>query len=607
MSYIPLNVHSHYSLLLGLSKPEHIARRCIEIGAKSCAITDLGSISGAISFLKKMKEHSIKPLIGCKFIIKDINDTNITLIAKNMDGWKSLVKLVSISNSKDRFEQKPKVIIDDFKKINCDNLICITGYYGSSLWDMCSSDNEPKHNYLDLAKIHIDNLKNIFNHLFIEIALFDNTYKNIANAMREIAKINNIPKLAGIESYYANIDDCADQRLLLCSNLKTTLPEATKKILANMDTGFNRFFTSDNHYILDNETINTLYTEDEINNTKVIADLCEEYSPLSKPALPNFSTPKEFDSDAEYLRHLCRLGWKNKIANIIPKDMHHIYADRIKKELEILQGAHLSSYFLIVSDILNYIKEKGWIPGPGRGSAAGCLVSYLIGITSIDPIKYNLLFERFYNAGRNTKDRISMPDIDVDVPVTYRDDVITYIKNKYGWSKVSQMITFSTLKGRGALKEVLRIYDNLSFEEMNKITKNIPDEAKIADELHDLKDEDGFASIIMWTLENDGDKLKEWCYLDNKELKGPLAKRFEQAIRMEGTKYHQSKHAAGIAISASHLDNICPMIYDTKTDQNIAGLEMSDLESLGIIKFDILGIALLDKIMNVNSHLSERI
>ena len=195
-----------------------------------------------------------------------------------------------------------------------------------------------------------------------------------------------------------------------------------------------------------------------------------------------------------------------------------------------------------------------------------------------------------------------MPDIDVDVPITHRDEIISYIKEKYGYDKVSQMITFNTLKGRGALKEVLRVYDNISFEEMNNITKHIPDEAKIADELQEIRDEEGTASIIRWALENSPEKFKDWCEIDeNGQLIGPLAKRFEQAIRIEGTKYNQSKHAAGIAISAQPLNTICPMIFDTKTNQNIAGLEMNDLDALGVIKFDILGIALLDKIMHVNS------
>lgn len=214
------------------------------------------------------------------------------------------------------------------------------------------------------------------------------------------------------------------------------------------------------------------------------------------------------------------------------------------------------------------------------------------------------MFDRFYNAGRNSKDHISMPDIDVDVPINKREDIIEYIKNQYGQDKVSQMITFNTIKGRGALKDVLRVYGNISFEEMNKITKNIPDEAKIADELQEMKEETGESSIIRWALENNPDKLREWCFIDEKnELQGPLAKRFEQAIRLEGTKSNQSKHAAGIAISSHPLKESCPMVYDSKNDQLIAGMEMQDLESIGIIKFDILGVAMLDKVMTITDLL----
>ena len=241
-----------------------------------------------------------------------------------------------------------------------------------------------------------------------------------------------------------------------------------------------------------------------------------------------------------------------------------------------------------------------------HNSAAGCLVSYLIGITNIDPIKYSLLFERFYNEGRNTADNISMPDIDVDIPIEKREMVIQYIKDKYGSDKVSQMVTFNTIKGRGALKDVLRVYGNITFEEMNKITKNIPDESKIADDLQEMKEETGEASIVRWALENDNDKLKEWCFIDEKgQLQGLLSKRFEQAIRLEGTKSNQSKHAAGIAISSEPLNELCPMVYDSKNDQLIAGMEMQDLESIGIIKFDILGVALLDKVMTIRDLLNE--
>ena len=201
---------------------------------------------------------------------------------------------------------------------------------------------------------------------------------------------------------------------------------------------------------------------------------------------------------------------------------------------------------------------------------------------------------------------VSMPDIDVDIPIEKRGEIIKYIKDKYGHDKVSQMITFNTIKGRAALKDVLRVYGNVTFEEMNKITKNIPEESKISDELQTMKEETGEASILGWALENCVDKLKDYCYYNEQgELEGPFAKRFEQAIRLEGTKSNQSKHAAGIAISAEPLAEICPMIYDSKNKQLIAGMEMQDLESIGVIKLDILGIAYLDKIMDIRETLLE--
>jgi DNA polymerase-3 subunit alpha len=442
---------------------------------------------------------------------------------------------------------------------------------------------------------------------FLEAQLMDSEnspiQKILTDAMRELAKHTSTKIIATPDAHYCRKEDAIDQRVLLCNNLKTTFPEISRKITNDEEVPLGCFFTSDNFHILSQEEIRSFHTEEEIENTNFVANLCEEYSILDKPQLPPFPCPNNLD-DAEYLRELCRNGWREKIANDIPKEDHGKYVDRIKYELDVLQGAGLSSYFLIVQDIVNYVRSNNWLPGPGRGSAAGCLVSYLIGITSIDPIKYNLLFDRFYNAGRNSKDHISMPDIDVDVPINKRENVIEYIKQCYGKDKVSQMITFNTIKGRGAIKDVLRVYGNISFDEMNKITKSIPDESKIADDLQEMKEETGEASIIRWALENQPDKLREWCFIDEKnELQGPLAKRFEQAIRLEGTKSNQSKHAAGIAISANPLNISCPMVYDSKNEQMIAGMEMQDLESLGIIKFDILGVAMLDKIMTIRDIL----
>ncbi len=597
----------------GLSKPAQIAQRCSEIGVKSCALTDHGTISGAVQFYQKMTSIGVKPILGCELYISH-NDSKIKnkdnhrlshfiVLAKNYEGWRSLIKIVSACNDPDRFYHKPRISLTELADYLNGNILGICGHLGSYLPNLLIDKDAT-----ESKKIGIDfvsQMKEIFgnDNFFLESQLMDQQHipvqKELTEFIRDLSKITKTKIICTPDAHYCRKEDSADQRILLCNNLKTTLANINKKILNNEDAPMSCFFKSDNYHILSPEEIINIHTEEEIDNTNYVDSLCEEYSILHKPMLPQFKCPNGYNPD-EYLRELCRTGWKEKIANIIPKDKQQEYVDRVKNELDILQGAGLSSYFLIVQDIVNFVRHNNWLPGNGRGSAAGCLVSYLIGITGIDPIKYDLLFERFFNAARSN----AMPDIDVDVPINKRENIIQYIKDTYGHNKVSQMITFNTMKGRGALKEVLRVYDNISFEEMNRITKYIPDEAKIADELQEMKEETGEASIIRWALENNVDKLKEWCYLnDDGVLSGPMAKRFEQAIRLEGTKSNQSKHAAGVAISSQELSEVCPMIYDSKNHQKIAGMEMQDLESLGVIKFDILGIALLDKIMNISDIL----
>jgi DNA polymerase-3 subunit alpha len=242
--------------------------------------------------------------------------------------------------------------------------------------------------------------------------------------------------------------------------------------------------------------------------------------------------------------------------------------------------------------------------GPGRGSAAGCLISYLVGITEIDPIEFDLLFERFYNEGRNTADHVSLPDVDMDVPSDKREEIIVRLKEKYGVLNVGQMLTFGRLQGRSAIKEVLRVNDACGFAEMNEITKYIPDEAAISDQLAEMDEED--RSIILWALQNRANDLIDYCHINEEgNLVGDFAEYFQQAIDIEGTFRNQGKHAAGVVISASPLHQVCPMVNQKSGGEKIAGLEMNDLEALGHVKFDLLGLSLLDKLMKVKELIYE--
>ena len=612
--YIPLHNHTHYSLLDGLSRPEQIADKCAKFEMKSCAITDHGNICGAIQFYQKLKKKGIKPILGIELYICDKDSSlqekdnaslsHMLLLSKNLTGWKSLIKLVSQSNHPSKFYHKPRVSLKDLEGNMSDNFICMTGHLGSVIANHILDDNN---NLLpdasDIFNQRISYLYGIFGkkNVFIECQQMDRDYTKaqslLTNFYRDKALSDSDLKLiATCDAHYVNQEDAVDQRILLCNNLKTTFAEISKRENVPLQT----FFDSDKYYLLTPNEMKGIHTEIELKNTLLVDSMCEEYEILVPPQLPKFTCPEGL-LEKDYLYKLC----SNKLSSVNCSNIN-LYKDRLKSELNTINKAGLSGYFLIVKDIVDFIRSNNWLPGPGRGSAAGSLVSYLLEITSIDPIKYDLLFERFYNDGRNTEGRISMPDIDVDVPIDKREFVIQHMRDRYGVSKVSQMITFNTLKGRGALKEVLRVYGDISFEETNRITENIPDEAKIADELQEMKEEYGEASIIRWALENEGDKLSQWCSIDSDGiLSGPLSKRFEQAIRLEGTKCHQSKHAAGVAVSAQNLDEICPMIYDSKTEQTIAGLEMADLESLGVVKFDILGVALLDKIMNIRDMLKD--
>ena len=535
--YFPAHIHSDSSLLDGLSKPKNIAKRIVELGLDGCSLTDHGNVSNAVSFVKEMTKVEKKWVLGSELYIceqdasiktKDNRSlTHLVVLAKNLAGWRSLIKLTSQSNTPELLYYKPRLDVTRLAEHTKDgNLVSFSGHLGSAMASVLfdapklAFNSKTEQEAKSLLKVNWDvdakNLAldylNLFGkgNFYLEIQLIDKECLPcqivVANCLRQISQMTGIPCVATPDAHYCKKEDSADQRILLCTNLKTSLATVEAKIENDEDVMLGGFFKSNNYHIPSYEEMCALHTKEELENTLRIAEQCEQYNILSKPILPPFDCPS--GNSEEYLRQLCRDGWANKIKGKIPKYREQEYADRVKYELGVLQGAGLSSYFLIVQDIVGFVRKNKWMTSPGRGSAAGCLVSYLVGITGIDPIPYGLIFERFYNAGRNTATKVSMPDVDIDVPVQHRETIIEYIKNKYGHDKVAQIISFQTMKARGALKDVLRAYGSVTFDEMNRITEPIPDEAKIADQLQEMKEETGESSIIRWALENKADELE---------------------------------------------------------------------------------------------------
>jgi len=616
--YTPLHVHSEYSLLNGLSKCDQIAERTEKIGAKACALTDHASASGAVDFSRQMKDSGLKPLLGCELYVcmddlaanKDQANRigHQVIIAKNLQGWKDLLWVVSESNLKKNHKIIPRSDMDMIAKAGSQkNLISFSGHAGSILAKAISENDRLTPDWMKNGCYMARQLETMFGkgNFFIEIQMIDakiNKFAGmLANALRQISKATGIPCVATPDAHYCERDDAEDHHVLLCTKEKKSKDHLIRDIkMGRGSKTIDTFFRSNNYHIPSYEDMVQVHTAEELANTNLIADMCEDFSILKPPAPPEFKCPNGM-SPAEYLRKLSRDGWAKKMGHITSEHPDfEKYGERVNSELDIFTSIGLSSYFLIVNDILNFVRSKGYIVGPGRGSAAGCMVSNLLGITQVDPIKYNLIFERFYNAGRNSPGKISWPDIDFDIPKIARDDTINYIKDKYGEYNVAQIQTFQKLKGRASLTRVMAARGNIGFAEQKEITKCIPEEHKVTDELKEIEDEHGFSSSILWALEYNSKAVKPWCHLGKDgKLEGPMAKIFEQAIRLENTKIQSGTHAAGIVISNNPISESCPMVLDVKGKAYLAGYDGPSCEDSGLLKLDCLSLSSLDKIMDV--------
>ncbi len=663
MKWASLHNHDFYSLLDSAAKPKHIAKRCVELGYDSIAITNHGNISSAVQFINAMtgvcvcgeqevehpgkgkcrvrnstctkyEPYKLKPILGneiyvCKDepTIKNRDNrglSHLCVLAKNLDGWKQLVRLTSYTNRKENKYYFPRTNLDGIRQFADGNLLAFSGHPGSELANIIFEDYKSAYNSRTLQEaksfMHperkrilsskIEEYVDTFgiDNFFLEIQLLEPeimpAQKIIAEAMRWASKKHGLKLIATGDSHYVRKTDAVDQRVVLCTNLKTTMRAVNTALAEGDDVLLGGFFKSHNYAIPTVDDLLIHHTEDEIRNAYEVSQMIEAYDIRHDPRMPHFDLPSGFDSNDEYMKHLCREGWKQKISGKIARDEIPSYNERVKKELGIFLPAGLSPYFLVIQDLVQWAKEQDILVGKGRGSVAGCITAYLMGITGINSLKEGLIVERFYNDGRNVPGKAaSLPDIDTDFEIGRRQEVIERAKHKYGSDKVCQIVTFNSMKGRGALKDVLRAWD-VPFDVVNRITEPMPDEARIADELQEMREAGEEASIIRYCLESDPEPYKEFVVMnDDGELEGEYAKYFEQAIRLESTKRNISKHAAGLIISPTPLDELCPMYYDDGSDSYLACMEYPDLESMGLVKFDILGIAALDKLHGIQKML----
>lgn len=444
----------------------------------------------------------------------------------------------------------------------------------------------------------------------------------IVDCLREVSKKTGIPTIASSDPHYPTKEDAEYQRILVMTNLKQT-EETVKKQLEdadNLDTMI--FFGSNNFYIHSYDEMSKKFTEEELANTVKLSEQIEQYNITENPYIPKFDIPdyprdlphlSKYKNDSDrYLMHLCVDGAKKLKPWLKSQYKKEKYWERLQSETDIIFKIGLSDYFLVVDDIckaadnkpenssfdwrLN-LKNNGKISpiarGIARGSAAGCLISYFTGITGIDPVQHDLLFSRFFNAGRMSEGNISLPDIDLDFETGLdgRDWIIEYIRWKYGANKTAQILTFASMKGKGAIKDVFRVKGVPNhFDIANKITQCIAEEAAIADDIQEMKEGgDETYNILRWSLDN----IKEFQeYYSNPEYKDLI----DIAIKCEGVRRGTGRHPSGIVISNQDLNENFPMCYDTKSKEKIVGVDLKSAEKLGIAKFDILGVAVLSKL-----------
>ena len=525
------------------------------------AVTDHGAMFGTIDFYKACKANGVKPIIGCEVYVaprtrfdKEPNIDNkyyhLILLAKNNEGYKNLAKLVSLGYV-DGYYYKPRIDKEILEKYH-EGLICCSACLGGEIAQSILKDDLAKAE--EIALWH----KNIFGEdYYLEVQ--SNTLREqilVNQKLVELARKLNIPLVATNDSHYLKKEDYYNHEVLLCIQ--------TGKRMTDEDRM--KFQTND-FYIKSPEEMKEFFKNipEALENTVKIAEKCNVDFEFGHTILPNYDVPEEFETHYDYIKKLCDDGILSRYGENPTKEI----LDRAEYELSVIKKMGYVDYFLIVWDYINWAKSQGIPVGPGRGSGAGSIVAYAIGITDIDPIKYNLIFERFLNP-----ERVSMPDFDVDFCYERRQEVIDYVSRKYGEDHVSQIITFGTMSARMVIRDVGRALD-VSYAETDKLAKMIPNELHIT---------------IKKALEQNKE-LRELYENDN-----TIKQLLDIAMALEGLPRQASTHACGIVITKDPVDTYVPLYVreGTISTQYI----MTTLEELGLLKMDFLGLRTLTVIQD---------
>ena len=557
--FVHLHIHSEFSLLDGANRIKDLPVRAKELGMDAMAITDHGVMFGVIDFYKVCKANGIKPIIGCEVYVaprsrfdKDPNIdgkySHLILLAKNNEGYKNLAKLVSIGYT-EGFYYKPRIDHEVLEKYH-EGLVCCSACLAGEVNQAILANDMEKAK--EIALWH----KNVFGEdYYLEIQ--NNGVKEQVLANQKLIELSHeldIPLVATNDAHYLKREDAYNHEVLLCIQ--------TGKRMTDEDR---MCFETDELYVKSPEEMSDYFRNvpEAIENTVKIAEKCNVEFEFGHTILPNYEVPAEFLTHYDYLEDLTMKGLKERYGETSK------VLERAQYELSVIKKMGYVDYFLIVWDYIHYAKTHDIPVGPGRGSGAGSIVAYSIGITDIDPIKYNLIFERFLNP-----ERISMPDFDVDFCYEKRDKVIEYVCKKYGYDHVSQIITFGTMSARMVIRDVGRALD-LPYAEADKLAKMIPNELHIT---------------IKKAMEQNRE-LKE-VYETNPEIQ----KLLDIAMALEGMPRQASTHACGIVITKEPVVNYVPLYMrdGAISTQYI----MTTLEELGLLKMDFLGLRTLTVIQD---------